>query len=201
MLKGLAAHQGPLYLNLGSGPRGVNDEHWINVDGYRNANVQYLMDLSRCWPFPNNSLDGIFCEHVFEHFDLEQGQAVLREAMRVLEPGGSIRIIVPDGAKILKSYCENPAELLRHRETQTPHAIDAVNSYFRQRYEHQFIYDWPLLEHQLRSAGFREIAKVSFGNGIVSASIILDDQSYEWESLYVEARKPATIEGLGRLQV
>ena len=77
LLKRISALPGPLYLNLGSGPRGLADDHWINVDGYRDKNVHYLMDLTRPWPFVDDSLDGIFCEHVFEHFDFERGQALL----------------------------------------------------------------------------------------------------------------------------
>jgi predicted SAM-dependent methyltransferase len=182
----------PIYLNLGSGPRGLADSQWINVDGYPDTNVQYLMDFSRQWPFPDSSLDGIFCEHVFEHFDLERGLAVLRESFRVLQPAGCLRIIVPDGEKILKSYFDNPAELLVHRPGETPSPMEAVNSYFRQRYDHQWIYDWELLEHQLVQAGFAQIARVSFGEGATSKPVLLDDEGYAWESLYVEATKPGT---------
>jgi predicted SAM-dependent methyltransferase len=160
------------------------------VDGYQDTNVEYLMDFSRTWPFPDNCLDGIFCEHVFEHFDMNIGMAVLREAFRVLQPGQCLRIIVPDGEKILKSYVDNPSVLREHRPGETPCAMEAVNSYFRQRYDHQWIYDWELLEHQLEAAGFAEIGQVSFGKGGVSQPVILDDQAYAWESLYVEALKP-----------
>ena len=180
----------PLYLNLGSGPRGVSDAHWINVDGYKDTNVDYLMDFTRPWPFADNSLDGIFCEHVFEHFDLEHGQRLLRESLRVLVPGRSLRIIVPDGERVLKTYYEDPAALMLHRETETKQPMDAVNSYFRQRYDHQFIYDWPLLEQQLRAAGFERIARVSFQQAQNAKPLLLDDPRYEWESLYVEATKP-----------
>ncbi|HXM36033.1 MAG TPA: hypothetical protein VN920_12650, partial [Pyrinomonadaceae bacterium] len=73
LLRRIVEAERPIYLNLGSGPKGLADGHWINVDGYSDINVQYLMDFSRRWPFPNGSLDGIFCEHVFEHFDMERG--------------------------------------------------------------------------------------------------------------------------------
>jgi predicted SAM-dependent methyltransferase len=190
LLKRVASSPRPLYLNLGSGPRGLADDHWLNVDGYPDNNIQYLMDFSRSWPFLDNSFDGIFCEHVFEHFDFERGQALLRESLRVLRPGQSIRIIVPDGNKILRTYYENPVELQAHRETGTGQAMDAVNSYFRQRYDHQFIYDWTLLQQQLSAAGFSQIAQVSFQQAKNSKPLVLDDPRYEWESLYVEASKP-----------
>ncbi|MBC8029378.1 MAG: methyltransferase domain-containing protein [Pyrinomonadaceae bacterium] len=190
LLKNIADGERPAFLNLGSGPRGLKDGNWINVDGYADTNVQHLMDFARSWPFPDNCFDGIFCEHVFEHFDFEQGQKVLRESLRVLQPGRAIRIIVPDGEKILRSYCENASELSAHRETETGRAMEAVNSYFRQGYEHQFIYDSELLRHQLAAAGFDRITRVGFAKGNASSAIILDDARYEWESLYIEAVKP-----------
>lgn len=191
LLKRVAAAERPLYMNLGSGPRGLSDTHWINVDAFRDANVEYLMDFARTWPFPENSLDGIFCEHVFEHFDHDEGQRLLQQSLRVLRPGGSIRLIVPDGGKIAKTYCDDPAALLAHRDIETSCAMDAVNSWFRQRYEHQFIYDWESLKHQLQRAGFEHITLAGFREGERSSELLLDDEKYEWESLYVEAVKPS----------
>ena len=183
--------EGPRYLNLGSGPRGLTGANWINVDGYRDHNVHYLMDFSRRWPLPDEAVDGIFCEHVFEHFDLKQGEALLRECMRVLKPGGCVRIIVPDGEKIMRTYFESPSELRDRRPGETACAMEAVNSYFRQGYEHQCIYDWSLLQHQLCAAGFERVSRVGFAKGEASRPILIDDEKYAWESLYVEAVKPA----------
>jgi len=190
LLRKIADAGRPIYLNLGSGPRGLADSHWINVDCYADTNVHYLMDFNRKWPFPDNCFDGIFCEHVFEHFDYEQGQVLLRECWRVLGVGGCLRIIVPDGAKIMRTFFENPGEFPSWRTRGTSCPMEAVNSYFRQRYEHQCMYDWQLLAHQLRRVGYTQIAQASFQQGTVSRAILLDDQKYEWESLYVEAIKP-----------
>jgi predicted SAM-dependent methyltransferase len=181
---------GARYLNLGSGPRGVASREWINVDGWHDRNVHFAVDLNRHLPFPDDSFAGIFSEHVFEHFDLEQGESLLRECFRILQPGGCLRLIVPDGETILKAYLENPSELVARRGNGSPFSIDAVNSYFRQRYEHQFIYDFPLLEHKFIAAGFVKVKRVSYGQAEASQPLVLDDEKYAWESLYVEAVKP-----------
>jgi len=181
----------PIYLNLGSGPRGLTSSNWINVDGYKDTNVVYCMDFNSRFPFSDNCFDGIFCEHVLEHFNLENGQRLLRECCRVLRPGGCLRIIVPDGEKIMKAYFNTPSELLERRSVDTSCAMEAVNSYFRQRYEHQIAYDGELLEYQFSLAGFTQVSRVSFGNGKVSGAVIIDDEKYAWESLYMEAVKPS----------
>jgi hypothetical protein len=67
-------------------------------------------------------------------------------------------LIVPDGEKIMRAYFDSPSELAARRGNGVGFAMNAVNSYFRQRYEHQFIYDWPILEHQFIRCGFSSAA-------------------------------------------
>jgi hypothetical protein len=67
--------------------------------------------------------------------------------------------------------------------------MEIVNLYFRQRYEHQFVYDWPTIEKMLLRAGFGVVCRSAFGQGCHCSTVILDDEKYEWESLYVEALK------------
>jgi predicted SAM-dependent methyltransferase len=183
-----------MYLNLGSGPRGSSDVHWLNVDAYPDVNVHHSMDFNRPFPFPPNSFDGIFCEHVVEHFDLEQGSELFRRCLHVLRPGGAMRIIVPDGEKVMRTYFEKPEELISRRQAETGCAMEAVNSYFRRRYEHQCLYDFELLQHQLEAAGFDRVVRVWFRTGEAVSALLLDEPKYEWEGLYVEASEPAVSE-------
>jgi predicted SAM-dependent methyltransferase len=185
----VARRSAPLFLNLSSGPRGLDDIHWLNVDGYRDRNVHYLLDISRTLPFRANSFDGVFCEHVLEHFSLEDGERIVREICRILRPGGCLRIIVPDAELILRRYFSAPAEIVAWRGTGNETPMEIVNSYFRQRYEHQFLYDWVTLEKMLRRAGLSDVARTSFGAALKCQAIVLDAPKYDWESLYVEASK------------
>lgn len=111
------------------------------------------------------------------------------EVYRILRPGGCFRVIVPDGELILRRYFDAPSELIARRGTDGNTVMQVVNAYFRQRYEHQFLYDWPTMERMLRSAGFGQVVRASFGRSSFSEPLLLDDEKYAWESLYVEARK------------
>nr|UXE45154.1 hypothetical protein Hi04_10k_c4335_00013 [uncultured bacterium] len=186
----VARHPAPLFLNLGSGPRGIDDAHWINVDGFREKHVHFLIDLTRTLPFADESFDGVFCEHVLEHFSFNDAKKLAREVRRILRPNGFFRIVVPDAELILRRYFDAPKELVARRgggSDQTP--MEVVNCYFRQRYEHEFLHDWATLEKLLRCAGFVTVSRASFRRGVRCEAIVLDDPKYEWESLYVEAQK------------
>jgi predicted SAM-dependent methyltransferase len=185
----LSKRQRPLFLNLGSGPRGVDDAHWVNIDGFRDQNVHYVVDFGRSLPFPRESFEGVFCEHVMEHFSLEDGERIAREVHRVLRLGGCFRVVVPDAELVLRRYFDAPDEIVAWRGAGVETAMEIVNLYFRQRYEHQFVYDWPTIEKMLHRSGFAVVSRSAFGQARQCPSVILDDEKYEWESLYVEALK------------
>jgi len=181
------AVKGPVYFNVGSGPRGLADEAWINVDGFPDRNVEFLIDLSRPLPIPDNAFDGAFCEHVLEHFTRDDTIDIAREILRTLKPGGTLRIIVPDGETLVNALVGEPGGLKSRRGGDTD--MDALNSYFRQRYDHQYIYDFETMAATLKAAGFAAAIRTGYRQG--TDPLLLDDPKYAWESLYVEAVKAA----------
>ena len=185
----LSSRKTPTYLNLGSGPRGLDSAHWVNVDGFPDRNVHFLIDFNRKLPFPDQTFAGVFCEHVMEHFSREEGEVLAREICRVLKPGGCFRIVVPDAERIMRTYFDAPAELVAMRGEPGATPMEVVNSYFRQRYEHQFLYDAATLAAMLQRAGFSKAGREGFHKGNVEDLFVQDDQKYEWESLYMDALK------------
>lgn len=184
----VATRAAPVLLNLGAGPRGIDDAHWVNVDGAADDGVRFLIDFQRRLPFDDAVFDGVFCEHVLEHLGQEDAQRLAREIARILKPGGVFRVIVPDAEWVLKRYFEAPGALVADRGEGEGTAMEMVNSYFRQRYEHQFMYDWPTLAQLLRRAGFANVVRSRFRDPAGCPALRIDDEKYAAESLYVEAR-------------
>jgi len=82
-------------LQLGAGENIRPD--WLNTDLHdygRPADLVYL-DVRRPFPFPDESFDLVFSEHMLEHLEYEEGLRCLVECRRVLRPGGRIRIATP----------------------------------------------------------------------------------------------------------
>lgn len=80
-------------LNLGCG------EH--KMPGHVNLDIKDGAD-ARKLDYPDNSVDEVYASHVLEHFGAEETELVLKEWVRVLKPGGIIRIAVPDLRKAMQ---------------------------------------------------------------------------------------------------
>ncbi len=184
----LAGRADPVYLNLGSGPRGLDRDHWGNIDGFADQNVHFVFDFGRGLPFQNDSFDGVFCEHVIEHFTYEDVVRLCSEIARILKPGGVARIVVPDAERIVRTYIDDPAKLADYRGLAGLIAMQVVNELFRQRYEHQLLCDWETMQRLLGEAGLAEAARCQPGAGRC-ADLLIDDEKYGWESLFAEAAK------------
>jgi SAM-dependent methyltransferase len=84
----------PLRLHIGCGDKPLPG--WINIDRVARApGVTTDIDPAAL-PYPDGSVAAVLAEHVFEHFDFAEEGAVWRELARVLRPGGTLLIEVPD---------------------------------------------------------------------------------------------------------
>ena len=70
--------------------------------------------------YPDNSVSEIRASHVLEHFSFKDVVDVLADWVRVLKPGGIVRIAVPDIDKCLASEDQNRVfYLMGDRQTRT----------------------------------------------------------------------------------
>lgn len=80
--------------NLGSG-EDYRKGDWVNVDYNDRYDPDVVHDLNDQWPFADNSFTLVVANHIFEHLDDPFFQ--FKEAQRVLQPGGTLRVTVPLG--------------------------------------------------------------------------------------------------------
>lgn len=81
-------------LNVGSGDH--YQDGWTNVDTYDGHRHDELWSICEPWPYGDETVERIYAGHVIEHLTPEQAKMAFVEALRVLQPGGTIMVVAPD---------------------------------------------------------------------------------------------------------
>lgn len=145
------------FLNLGCGSR--FHPAWTNVD-FAPADPSVLRhDLREGIPFPDEAFDVVYHSHVLEHFPKAEGPRFLRECFRVLKPGGTVRVAVPDLERIAKTY-------LRTLEQAAAGGGQARDDY-----------DWMMIElydQTVRETTGGEMTAYLFRDGLPNKDFVID---------------------------
>ena len=91
-------------LEIGPGRKRIENFETLNIVG--GPNVDYVYDAAKQLPFKDRAFDLIYASHILEHIPWYQTKQVLKEWARIIKPGGSLEVWVPDGHKICKVMLE-----------------------------------------------------------------------------------------------
>lgn len=212
-----------LKVNLGSGIKII--EGWINIDKSWNIYLSKFptlkkmlykfgliskatfqanwngkniirRDITKKLFFEDDSIDFIYCSHVFEHLTRDDARKVCEEAYRTLKKQGICRVVVPDLKLFAQKYVQHNEsffgtsqkpiadvfwESLHFKGRCKPRLIE--NIFFNC---HKYMYDAESLAFLLKSVGFQDIQECKFRQG---KCLDLEKIEHRTRSVYIEARK------------
>jgi predicted SAM-dependent methyltransferase len=178
---------GEVKLHFGCGQRILPG--WVNIDGWSFPGIDLETDLRQPLPLSDESCRLIFTEHVFEHVDEEYRVPVLREFLRILRPGGTLRIVVPDCQKFVDAYTRGDISWFETVFGGSPGGAKGLNTVFTM-HTHRVIDDWDSLSDVLGEVGFSDVERSSLNSSAIPELLIdSDEASRTLCSLYVEARR------------
>jgi SAM-dependent methyltransferase len=183
---------GARHLHLGCGPKYLAG--FLNIDGNLFHKLDLWLDVRNGLPFPSNTVDSVYSTHMFEHFYPDELQALLRECLRVLKPGGGVRLVVPNLASAISAYSQKQSGWFYD---SFPRHFDSLGGRFSNFVfcdgQHRTAFDFGYLDEVLRQSGFREVEESAEGRSRLYGNHV---PSYEPgdspalpHSLYVEAFK------------
>jgi predicted SAM-dependent methyltransferase len=180
----LLAKRSPLRLDLGSGASPIHG--WVNVDliGHK---PDLAWDLSMPLPLADGSVEAVFTEHLLEHLPLTTALDLIRECYRLLAPGGTLRVGVPDAGAYLHAYDGDSQSFIEETRPGRPTRLLAVREVF-QEHGHRSAYDFQTLALFFEASGFRNVDRRASGESRIQPCP--DSEHRRQETLYVEGIKP-----------
>ena len=194
------------YLNIGCGS--IELEGFVNVDFFRvrwrrPTAPFYGADLRHPLKVSSGTVDGILTEHTLEHLRYDEAERLLAECLRILKPGGRLRVVLPDISLFIDRYVRNDVEWFavwerlyfiesddpQRRKRRLLSPLQAV-SFVAQEYGHVSCWDFDTLKKLLHRVGFRDIVRTNFREG-PDPSLLRDVDAPDRRhvSLYAEAVK------------
>ncbi len=163
---------------------------WKILDIVPGSSVDFVGDCTDLSQFASNSIGEVYISHVLEHLG-HQGafENSMGELFRILEPGGIIRIAVPDLKVLCELFLENNAGL-----GQKLGVVNILYGGQKNDYDfHKSAFDEDLLTHYLKKVGFSNVSRVK------SFDFVSDASQFEYAgkhvSLNMEATKPHLQQG------
>lgn len=127
-------------LNLGGGLQ--------KIPGFTNVDRQLGQEAFPLPAYADGSVDEIRASHILEHFGHREVPEVLKEWVRVLKPGGEIRIAVPD-----------LDWLIQHRESNQPIESYLMGGQTNDDDFHRSVYTERKLRDLMRYVGLTDITR------------------------------------------
>ena len=185
---------------------------WFNTDVNPSMPGVNYMDARRDFPFGDGTFSHVYTEHLIEHLPYADARRMLSEALRVLKPGGRLRVATPRLDFLMQVYAR--PDLPIHRRYidwsvahYAPHLLadypsghvpaGIVVNLFMHLWEHRFIYDRDTLSALLQQAGFSNLTFARVGESddpvlrdAERHGTIIPSWANELETMVVEAVKP-----------
>lgn len=157
------------YLQLGCGDDLIPG--FLNSDYFTNKKAEVGSDIRFPLRFPADTWDGIYAHHTVEHISYQDAAQLFQEVWRILRPGGTFRMIVPDLEVFLRCYSHDkrkreeifsllpPYHMAKLTQISTP--LEMIDYIFRDSKfnRHLSAWDWETSQFRLSEAGFTQVLR------------------------------------------
>lgn len=176
-------------LHWGCGP--ITPFGWVNSDLYPFPGVNPVADILKGLPFPGDEFDAIVSIHALPEIPFIHLDAALAELLRVLKPGGILRLSLPDMEKAIQAYLERDIDYFflipdDRIKSLTGKMIVQLLWYGQSR----SLFTTEFITELLARAGFEDICPCAYRETRSRHPWLTELDDRELESLFVEAKKP-----------
>jgi len=146
-------------------------------------------DVRKGLPFLDNSVKFIYLSHSFHQFTRDESLALARKCWQVLQPGGVMRVVVPDLERVAREYLADPDPLASEKVLKRVSLHHSWRDFLHPGSSVTQMFDGRSLVQMLRSAGFEQVEISAYRVSAIPEIDQIELEVRRSESLYVEARK------------
>ena len=155
----------------------------------------HFANAARRIPHASGTVDVVYSSHMIEHLDRQEAVSFLAECLRVLKPGGVLRLAAPDLRWSILEYMEKGradefVAQLQFDIDRPRGVVDGVRRLLSGGRGHHWMYDGPSLSRLVSGCGFADAEIVPAGQTRLADPGGLDLREREIESVYIEANRP-----------
>ncbi|HEX5593775.1 MAG TPA: methyltransferase domain-containing protein [Solirubrobacterales bacterium] len=163
---------------------------WINSDIKDEGGVDLVADIREGLPLESNSIDYAVSIHALPEFAYPELVPVLEELRRVLKPGGTLRLALPDLQGGIDAYLRGDEGYFKvgEDEVRSLGGRFIVQMLWYGYSRSLFTVDFAL--ELLEKAGFTKVRECSYGATASGIPEIVELDNREDESLFVEGTAP-----------
>ena len=162
---------------------------WLNSDLVSLPGVDFCCDIRHGLSLSDNSIAYVFSNHALQELPYFDVVPALRELRRVLEPGGVLRLALPDLDRAIDAYRRGDSDYfyVPDSDALTIAGKLAVQMTWYGSSRMLFTREWA--SELLERAGFHDIARCTFRTTLSRYPEIVELDNRERETLFVEATK------------
>jgi len=174
-------------LNWGCG--NTHPPGWINSDIKSGHGIQVVCDIREGLPLGNDTFDYAVSVHALQELTYPELVPALQELCRVLKPGGTLRLVVPDLFRGIEAFnAGNRAYFAIPDEEMSRLGSKLAVQLIWYGYSH-CVFNADFAEELLLKAGFAAVAQCAFKQTKSRWPGIVELDNREQESLFVEGTK------------
>lgn len=171
----------------------LKQEQKAFIDVIKERNIYY--GCATKLPFKNSSMDLVYSSHTVEHLYQRDFIKFMKEADRVLRPGGVFRMAIPDLAICAEKYmnsrdadafCASMGMGFRDE----PSLVEKISLIAFGDRGHKWMYDGKSMKSFIeRNSVFNDVVILKAGETTMEGNPMIDLREREGESVYLECRR------------